>query len=344
MSYTRSYSENIHVSGSVRYSYPKSESGGSGTAYYQQNVPVNINIHVDTDPFDNSVNSCNHSLNGLAGAVGVMNVAQCAAIQQKTAVVSNSIVSGFYGLISSELSQQVAELKSIIDSKLGLILQYSKRIDNQKKVMNDDYHRITSRYISVFDNLDEECYKRIYALDELAFRLDKISTDLLVNSFKDNVGNVIIQASDFQDKSNKIQFANLKKKVIETITTVGNLVTQEKRYDMQLQQNISNEKIDKIENFYAPLVYLKKQAVESDATVSEEVVFSSDYFDNCALNDYSQAITDFFRESSDATECTESDKQKIVQEVENLIEEKQSLDDSDNLRIYKTMQMLLQNI
>ena len=55
MSYSRNYSTTIavHYSGSV--SYPASEHGGSvsysGTAY----ETVNVEVRVDTDPFDASV-------------------------------------------------------------------------------------------------------------------------------------------------------------------------------------------------------------------------------------------------------------------------------------------------
>ncbi len=63
MSYSRKYHETITVRGSktVTVSYPKSESGGSKTVTvdYVENVPVDVNIHVDTNPFDDSVEHCN---------------------------------------------------------------------------------------------------------------------------------------------------------------------------------------------------------------------------------------------------------------------------------------------
>jgi len=48
MSYSRSYSASIPFSGSVSYSYPKSDTGGSGTAHYSGSVPVNVTINVNT--------------------------------------------------------------------------------------------------------------------------------------------------------------------------------------------------------------------------------------------------------------------------------------------------------
>lgn len=67
MSYSRSYHETITVHGSESktVSYPKSESGGSMTVtvHYTEHVPVDIDIHVDTNPFDRSVGRANKNVN-----------------------------------------------------------------------------------------------------------------------------------------------------------------------------------------------------------------------------------------------------------------------------------------
>src|ERR1035441_6607904 len=107
MSYRRSYNTSISLSGSETVSYPASEHGGTTTAYWQHTEPISIDITVDTEPFDSSVQSCNGHVLALGAAVGVMNTAQCAAIQQGAAQVSASLQKGFFGTIKTELGAQM---------------------------------------------------------------------------------------------------------------------------------------------------------------------------------------------------------------------------------------------
>ena len=79
MSYTESFSRSIavHYSGTVTVNYPASEHGGSTTASYSGTAyeQVDVDIHVDTAPFDASVANCNNHVNGLTASVGAMNTA-----------------------------------------------------------------------------------------------------------------------------------------------------------------------------------------------------------------------------------------------------------------------------
>ena len=117
MSYTRSFSKNIAVKYSGTVNYPASQNGGtmsySGTAY----ETVNVDIHVDTNPFDQSVASCNNSVNGLTASVGAMNAAQCLAISENADKVSKSLIDGFFHTVRTDLSTQRAELEQSIDKK-----------------------------------------------------------------------------------------------------------------------------------------------------------------------------------------------------------------------------------
>ena len=82
MSYTQTFSSAINVSGSVTVHYPASEHGGSTTAYYEQTVPVNMNVTVNTNPFEQSVQNANLSVDGLTASVTAMNAANCTAIAE----------------------------------------------------------------------------------------------------------------------------------------------------------------------------------------------------------------------------------------------------------------------
>ena len=99
MSYIQTFSSVLNVSGSVTVHYPPSEHGGTITEYYDQNVPVDMNVTVNTAPFDQSVQSASYHVDSLTASVAAMNAANCAAIAECSEQVSDGIISGFYNLI-----------------------------------------------------------------------------------------------------------------------------------------------------------------------------------------------------------------------------------------------------
>ncbi len=177
MSYSKSYSGSVPYSGTVHYSasYGPSEHGGtvSGSVGYSGYVPVTVNLYVDTNPFDNSVNNCSKSVRNLNGAVIAMNSAQVASITRSANDVSGHIITGFFNMIGSELSQNMAALFAKFKSVFELLVTKSSTLEKQQLIMQDDYLRVSERYNQIFRNLDEELEKRIVALDKNVFEISK---------------------------------------------------------------------------------------------------------------------------------------------------------------------------
>lgn len=170
MSYSRTFTKTIsvHYSGSV--SYPASQSGGtrsySGTAYEN----VTVTIHVDTDDFDDSIRDCNNGVGLLTGSVVATEAAQCKSIAENANKVADTIVSGFFKTVRSEISQQVAELRSRLDATLIHLNELARRCVAKQTQMSTDYHRLTDRYSKVFNDLNNELENRIYSLDQPVFK------------------------------------------------------------------------------------------------------------------------------------------------------------------------------
>ena len=136
MSYTRTFTSSVSVSGSVRVSYPASEHGGTTTAHYHQTVPITINLHVDTDAFDTSINGTNVQIDLLTGAVVAMNAAQVKAISDASKQVSQHIVDGFFHHINSSLTMQMAGNKSVIQGKFALLYNFAKDMVQMHDLLN----------------------------------------------------------------------------------------------------------------------------------------------------------------------------------------------------------------
>lgn len=175
MSYRRTYQG--YVSGSVEYSYPASERGGTGYAHYQE--PVYITIDVDTDVFDASVEHCTDAVNALTGAVVATEAAQVESKRRASKQIAASIVKGFFGYVGADLSQKIKELASKCESLFFALMGHKENCLSKSKQMQDDYNRISKRYSKIFEDLDKETVSRIEVLDRPTFQFAETAQNLI---------------------------------------------------------------------------------------------------------------------------------------------------------------------
>lgn len=175
MSYRRTYTG--YVSGSVEYSYPASERGGTGYAHYQE--PVYITIDVDTDVFDASVEHCTDAVNALTGAVVATKAAQVESKRRASKQIAASIVKGFFEYVGADLSQKIKELASKCESLFFALMGHKENCLSKSKQMQDDYNRISKRYSKIFEDLDKETVSRIEVLDRPTFQFAETAQNLI---------------------------------------------------------------------------------------------------------------------------------------------------------------------
>jgi DNA-binding transcriptional regulator GbsR (MarR family) len=168
MSYSRSYSATIHGTAHESVSYPASEKGGSMSVSVPWSEEVDIEILVDTTPFDRSVHTLKQHVDVLTGAVVATEAAQIEQKSHSASRISESVTHGFFQLIQSEITQQMAGLKSRVDSLLLKMNDMKVACLRVQQTMQQDYARIADRYSSIFETLDRETSKRVALLDEAA--------------------------------------------------------------------------------------------------------------------------------------------------------------------------------
>ena len=299
MSYSQSYRAYAHYEGYVPYSgsvsYGASQSGGtvsySGQAHYSGDVPITYTIYVDTEPFDESVYNCNERMNRLGGAVVAMNGAQCAEIAKTAEDVSNHIVNGFFGVVRSEISQDSARLKNIIISQMALLKDFSERISQQKETMSTDYNRISSRYVKIFKELDEECRKRILALNQKAFEISSEITDRQLRVPGLAIGGFVTSANEGCISSDRIVLSNLKS---NTRDVIGDLLENVSK-DLRFSRNTKRVTYERTcpedgETVFVPVIF--SQIEDPDGKRIKCFVN-----DEVPQNEVCDAVEQFFRES-----------------------------------------------
>lgn len=265
MSYTRNYRERISIrySGSVSYDYPASENGGSGTAYFDgtEYEDVDVNINVDTSTFDNSVNSCNTNINLLTGAVVATEAAQLVSIDENSKKVASSIISGFFGYIRSEISQQVAELSQNIDAQLMHLKELSQSCLAKKIQMEGDFNRISSRYVKTFDDLNNELSNRIHELDKPTFIFKK-ETDAQKKRTSENdmVNIAAVFGGESGNLHTKISTSLAKERALDTLNQSKVFLWQQKKLNKTIQQSMLNENVNNQK--FSPICFVESNNEE----------------------------------------------------------------------------------
>ena len=345
MSYSKTYNGSVAYSGSVSYtySYPASEHGGSGsgTAHYSGQVPVSVNLYVDTDPFDSSVADCSHSVRKLNGAVIAMNSSQVASISKSADEVSSHIISGFFNMIGSELSQNMAALAAKFKAVFELLSTKSSILKKQHIVMQDDYSRISDRYNKVFQNLDEELEKRVVALDKNVFEISKrVQGEQLHSEASKKVTQFLIGVNEDEIVQQQLIIANAKARVLQAMDGLAQNVVQENAYSNKVNSIVTEKNCNSGEENYIPVIYTESSSLNSDMV---------DY--NCVSNPKSSDSIQKINETvksyfvSNYSNTNTEYERKQINEAFSLIAERefQNLTDEKSRRVYEVLTKLKEN-
>ncbi|MDR1074447.1 MAG: hypothetical protein LBL45_12400 [Treponema sp.] len=343
MSYRRNYRASVPYSGRLSYSYPASQSGGSGSASYSGEVAVNVTINVDTSPFDGSVHNCNKTIDALTNSVVVMNAAQCAAIQETTQKIAKSLTDGFFGAIKTELSQQLQALDSAIKAGLGLIQEQGKAVSAQKNAMEVDFNRISSRYVALFMDIDDECYKRIYALDKNAFMLsEKVQKRLVSEQTSDSAALSALEMREEASSKMVLLISNLNRKAKQVLKTLHEYITQESRVTALVDSFLFNEARREKTPVYVPALWLEYDDMGGGAEYRE--TFAPEYLDQAQKKRIAEKTDAFCSGNSSWRSISAEEKEALHRAFAILAEKHFETKTSDaEQRVYKTTLSLWQN-
>jgi hypothetical protein len=290
MSYSRRYHETITVNGSktVSISYPASERGGymNETIYYTEHVPVDVNINVDTNPFDRSVSGCNNSVNLLTGAVIATETAQLASINSNAKKIAGTIVEGFFKNIRFEISTQITELTQKIDAYLMHLYELSKQLVAKKEEMEANYNRTANRYGKIFEDLNNELSNRIFELDRPVFTFKQLAdSHSQRTSDNDLVSSVAVTGAEGGCLQARISASITKKRALDAICQANIFLTKQKSVQRTINQSMLNENTDATK--FSPICFLETRNENSQIGKS---LYQPDYLPKMQAN---SVIEDF---------------------------------------------------
>lgn len=285
MSYTRSFTKTIAVSYSGTASKTIQVGDTSRTVYVNYSgvvhEPVTVNVAVDTDQFDASVSSCNNNVNLLTGSVVATEAAHVASIQSKSKQIGETIVNGFFNTVRSEISQQITELSCSIDSTLLHLKELARRCVDKQHQMEADYNRISKRYASIFNDLNNELKNRIYELDRPTFKFKELADASSSKIFGSDVATTVpVSGAENAHLEAVITASKTKNQTRKAIAEIKTFLMRQKMTDSLLAQCSIGE--DKNAVYYAPVCYV--EANDSPEQISRHLFASAVINDRCPKN------------------------------------------------------------
>lgn len=329
MSYTRRFTKTIqvHYSGSV--SYPASQHGGTKSYSGTTTERIVFDVEVDTDPFDEAVGDMNNHVDLLTGSVVATEAAHVATINETSKQVGDTIISGFFKTVRSDITQQMTELKTRADALMLQLNRLAQRCHDKKKQMGVDYQRISQRYTKIFTDLNNELENRIYSIDEPVFRIRRTLDEVGTQTGKDaSVSTVSITAGENARAHSIIASTLAKRQAIEAIDKGEDFLRTQYNTDRVLDKCLMQK--DGEASLSTPFCIME---ASSEQGVTERKFYASPLLDciendileteldelgwNNRISDYGRkAITDYFNNSAaDAHGKAKSEHDKRVAEL-----------------------------
>ena len=298
MSYTRQYSEVVSGTASkyVTVSYPASQNGGSTSVNVDMRVdiPVDISIHVDTRSFDRSVEHCGTNVNLLTAAVVATEAAEIESKRKNSKKIADTIIGGFFSYVRSEISQQMAELSQNVNAHLMNLKELAQSCYAKKKQMEVDYHRISNRYIKIFDDLNNELSNRIFELDKPAFIFKKETDNQKIRTSDNDLVNIVtIFGTESGDLQSKISASMAKKRAFDTLIKAKLFLWQQKCLNTTVQKSMLNESLSC--SMFAPVCFIETNNCKNEIN---KRVFSTEYLSMLNTNKQQNEIIEQFSSSS----------------------------------------------
>lgn len=195
-----------------------------------------IDCVVDTKPMAQEIDSVSNHIKGTTAAVVGMQAAVIKAEEEASNHVCENVNRGFYTLIHSQISQKIAKLKSEVDSHLMQLNQQRKQLLAIKNRMERDYNMISSRYLKLFNGLNQNLQQRVFELDKPTIEFAVKDVDKITNRTKLLPGTVPVVQLESLEMSQRILASNIKYRGLSVINSMKRFLR-----DMYAQKRLTDQ-------------------------------------------------------------------------------------------------------
>ena len=258
---------------------------------------ANIDCVLDTNPMAEEINTVSNHIKGTTTAVVAMQTAVVLAEKKAADDVCDNVNTGFYTLIRSQISQKIAKLQSDVDSYLMQLNAQKKQLMAIRGRMERDYNMISSRYLKLFNGLNQNLKQRIFELDKPTVDFAVKELEKVSNRTKYLTATVPVSQLESLAASQKIIASNVKFRGLRVINSMTNFLA-----DMSEQKKLTDR------------IMLEKGNVEN-STLSVPVVISE-----CNFDKFDNKNIDIQMNNVQLGEQTQSAiKNTVISNIENIM-------------------------
>lgn len=256
-----------------------------------------IDCVVDTNPMAAEINTVSSHIKGTTTAVVAMQTAVVLAEKRAADHVCDNVNKGFYTLIRSQISQKIAKLQSDVDSHIMQLSAQKKQLLAIRGRMERDYNMISSRYLKLFNGLNQNLKQRIYELDKPTINFAIKEVEKVSNRTKHLTATVPVSQLESLAASQKIIASNAKFRGLKVINSMTNFLA-----DMSEQKKLTDK------------ILLEKSNAEN-STLSVPVVISE-----CNFDKFNNKNIDIQLNNIQLMKQTQSAiKNTVISNIENIV-------------------------
>lgn len=225
---------------------------------------------VDTTDLARSVDTVNRHIDTTTGAVVAMKTAVIVAQQEGADHVCRNVNKGFYSLIHSQISQKMAALQSEVDAKLMQLHHQKKQLTGIRNRMTRDYQMICSRYAKLFTTINRALKQRVSELDSPVMELVNTDANKVSNRQNSLMAGVPVGQEESVKLSQRIATSNLKRRAMETISSITRFIGDSKRLDRVTNSILLRKSMQRSEaEVLAPVIIIESNYDESGNAVTQ---------------------------------------------------------------------------
>lgn len=296
--------------------------------------PLHLVVHVDTRPFDDSVQTCTKQVDTLTGSVVYLKQEQIKTKKTGTEMICKTVSNGFLAMINQDINSQSLENQSKLSAFTSKLMQENKELQQLKERMTTDYNRFKSRYSKLFDDLNKELQTRIYNLMRPCFDFVRMATKeqrrLLDTSL---LSTTLVGAKETSQARTKIVTAHVKENAANLIETSQSYIRD--RHTLTRQIAAFQYDSDQAATYYLPVIVAEESGqngneqirliqneATKDAGLSEQRIrqrlLSNDIIETPENDDERQRIDTYFSGLVRAYESQATEHRRIARQIEEL--------------------------
>ena len=266
----------VHVDfNGYNFSYVIGLNGGTDHHDLGHAETVDVDIEVDTDPFDESVSSCNNHVNALTGSVAATETAQVLSINENSKKIAKTIITGFFKNVQADISSRILELSQKVDSRLMHLREQAKMLQSKKAQMESDYQRTRARYSKIIEDLNKELENRVKSLDNPIFRMVsnvETESERMINADFAEIASII--AKENTALSAQIGVAMTKKRAKQAISQAVDFLKIQKMTNMAIDRSTISGLKAEDGGYYLPVCYF--EANEAGGVVVHDCAYDEE--------------------------------------------------------------------